>query len=194
MNLYIGKQQQSGDIAYISVSWAPFYNDVPRILKTFYSKIERVDALIALGNMWYIGPSPYGKYDYGLNIDSIHCRAEIRDEKKSKGSRLPRYGSEAEFLKLEGHLFLFKEGKWHYHYAEGFSASLPQTLPVISTKPLEGLEFYYLDEKGEISYLYGKDYKSWDNIAAQSESKKSPIFVFRNNKLIKTINHPLNQQ
>lgn len=185
MTIYLGQQQADCAIRYISTSE---YNNsrITSILRNFYSAESRVTALIELGNLVMVKPTPYGKSNgYG---DKVHCYAEIRDDKKGKGSRLPRYGSEAEFLNLEGHLFLYKEGKWHYHYADGLSASLPQTLPVISTKPLEGLEFYYLDAKGELSYLYGKDYKSWDNIVAKSEKEQSPIFVFRNNKLIKTIN------
>lgn len=191
MTIYLGQQQADGAIRYISTSE---YNNsrITSILRNFYSAESRVSALIELGNLVMVKPTPYGKSNgYG---DKVHCYAEIRDDKKGKGSRLPRYGSEAEFLNLEGHLFLYKEGKWHYLYADGLSASLPETLPVISTKPLEGLEFYYLDAKGELSYLYGKDYKSWDNIVAKSEKEQSPVFVFRNNKLIKTINHSLNQQ
>lgn len=191
MTIYLGQQQSGGTIRYVTTS---DYNNsrITSILRNFYSKELRVTALIDLGNLTWVKPTPYGKSGgYG---DHVHCYAEIRDDKKGKGSRLPRYGSEAEFLNLDGHLFLYKEGKWHYHYADGLSASLPQTLPIISTKPLEGLEFYYLDEKGEISYLYGRDYKGWNDIVAKSDEKNSPVFVFRNNKLIKTINHPLNQQ
>lgn len=190
MNIYLGQQQADGAIRYVSTSE---YNNsrITSILRNFYSKESRVSALIDLGNLVMVKPTPYGKSNgYG---DKIHCYAEIRDDKKGKGSRLPRYGSEAEFLKLEGHLLLYKEGKWHYRYADGFSASLPDHLPAISNKPLEGLEFFYLDEKGEISYFYGRDFKGWNDIVAKSDKDKTPIFIFRSNKLITTINHPLNQ-
>ena len=189
MTIYLGQQQSDGAIRYVTTSE---YNNsrITSILRNFYSTESRATALIELGNLVMVRPTPYGKSNgYG---DKVHCYAEIRDDKKGKGSRLPRYGSEAEFLKLEGHLFLYKDGKWHYHYADGFSDILPPTLPIVSNKPLEGLEFYYIDEKGEISYFYGRDYKGWDDIVAKSNNDKTPIFVFRNNKLIKTINHPLN--
>jgi hypothetical protein len=191
MCLYIGKQQQSGEIKYISVNWQPGYNMVSPMLKNFYPNEKRVDALIDLGNLMLVNGSPYGKFNMGSDL--VHCRAEIRDDKEKKGKHLPRYSSEAEFLKLEGYLFLYKEGKWHYRYADGFSASLPETLPFISNKPLEGLEFYYLDEEGKISYIYGRDFKNWNDIVAKSEKDETPVFVFRNNKLVTTINHPLNR-
>lgn len=190
MTIYLGQQQSDGAIRYVTTSE---YNNsrITLILRNFYSTESRVAALIELGNLVMVRPTPYGKSDgYG---DKVHCYAEIRDDKKGKGSRLPKYGSEAEFLKLEGHLFLYKDGEWHFRYADGLSASLPEELPIFSNKPLEGLEFYYLDEKGEISYMYGRDFKCWNDIVAKSDEKQSPTFVFRNNKLIKTINHPLNQ-
>lgn len=190
MTIYIGQQQSDGTIRYVTTS---DYNNsrITSILQNFYSKESRVTALIELGNLVTVRPTPLGKcngYD-----DIIHCRAEIRDDKEKKGKHLPRYGSETEFLKLEGHLLLYKDGKWHYHYKDGLSSTLPAALPVISNKQLEGLEFYYLDEKGEISYLYGRDFKGWNDIVAKSNEQKSPTFVFRNNKLITTINHPVNQ-
>lgn len=190
MNIYIGQQQDSGVVRYISTSEYSNRRITP-ILRNFYSKESRVSALIELGNLNTVGPTPYGKSD-GYN-DSIHCYAEIRDDKKGKGSRLPKYSSETEFLSLEGHLFLYKTGKWHYHYTDGLSDDLPEKLPDISTKPLEGLELFYLDEKGEISRSYNRDIKSWNEIKVKSDEKKSPAFIFRNNKLITTINHPLNQ-
>lgn len=194
MSLYIGNKQESGIIKYVSVSWSPFYNQVATKLKKFYPTQKRVDDLLELGNLMFVGSTPYGKYNWDEGYDSLHCRAEIRDNKEKKGKHLPRYGSETEFLKLEGHLFLFKDDKWHYHYPDGLSTDLPQILPVISNDSLAGLEFFYLDEKGEISYIYGRDFKCWNDIVAKSNNDKTPIFVFRNGRLITTINHPLNQQ
>lgn len=191
MNIYLGQQQADGTIRYVSTSEYSNRRITP-ILRNFYSKESRVSTLIELGNLNVVGPTPYGKSD-GYN-DHIHCYAEIRDDKKGKGSRLPRYSSETEFLNLEGHLFLYKTGKWHYHYTDGLSDDLPEKLPNISTKPLEGLDIFYLDEKGEISRSYNSDVKSWNELKAKSDEKNYPAFIFRNNKLITTINHPLNQQ
>lgn len=138
-----------------------------------------------------VRPTPIGKSDgYG---DRIHCRAEIRDDKEKKGKHLPRYSSEAEFLKLDGHIFLYKAGKWHYQYKDELSTYLPQKLTTYSAKPLEGLEFYQLDAKGEMSYLYSRDLKDWESIITKSNEEQSAIFVFRNNKIVTTINHPLDR-
>lgn len=193
MNIYIGQQKADGVIRYVTIFTYSNNNNyrITSILRTFYSRESRVTALINLGNLELVRPSPYGKWQgYG---DPVHCRAEIRDDKKGKGSRQPRYGSEAEFLKLEGHLFLYKDDRWHYRYADGFSTTLPEKLPKLSTKPFEGLEFYNLDEKGGLSYCYGRDFKCWNDIVAMSNEEKTPVFIFRKNKLVATINHPINK-
>lgn len=194
MSMYIGKQQDGGEIMYISVSWNPLYDGVATKLKNFYPTQKRVDALLDLGNLVCLGSTPYGKYSWDEGYDCIHCRAEIRDDKEKKGKHLPRYSSETEFLKLAGHQFLYKEGKWHYRYADGFSAILPETLSSCSDNSLEGLEFFQLNEKGELSYNYGRDFKCWNDIIAKSNEEQAPIFIFRGGKLITTINHPLTRQ
>lgn len=195
MSLYIGKQQESGVIKYTSVSWTPFYNGVASKLKNFYPTPKRVEALLELGNLVGLGATPYGKYSWDEGYDCIHCRAEIRDDKEKKGKHLPRYSSEAEFLKLDGHLFLFKDDNWHYRYSDGLSTNLPETeLPNLSENSLEGLEFMQLNDKGELSVLYARELKCWNDIVAKSNEEQIPIFVFRKGRLITTINHPLNQQ
>lgn len=193
MSLYIGKQQESSEIMYISVSWVTLYGTVATKLKNFYPTQQRVDALLELGNLVCLGSTPYGKYNWDEGFDCIHCRAEIRDDKEKKGKHLPRYSSETEFLKLEGHLFLYKEGCWHYRFDGVLSATLPEILPDLSNKPLKGLEFYKLDEKGDLSYSYGKDFKCWNDIIVKSNEEQAPIFIFRGGKLITSVNHPLNQ-
>lgn len=84
MNLYIGKLQNDGVVRYIALPYEEQYNAVPRMLGTFYSTDARVEALINLGNLVLLQPSPYKKWKgYG---DMINCRAEIRDDGEKKES------------------------------------------------------------------------------------------------------------
>lgn len=82
MNLYIGKLQNDGVVRYIAVPYEEQYNDVPRILGTFYSTDARVEALINLGNLVTLQPSPYKKWKG--QSDTVNCRAEIRDDGREK--------------------------------------------------------------------------------------------------------------
>lgn len=116
--IIIAQQQPDGVIRYVSVP--KFYNyDLPHILRNFYPKESRVSALIDLGNLVTLRPTPFGKpRDY---YDKVYCRARIRDDKEKKGRHQPRYAdSEEDLLKLETEGFLFKEGQWH-HSRQGHS-------------------------------------------------------------------------
>ena len=193
MNIYLGQQQEDGVIRYIT---SPAECNATRnfafMLKTFYSKVERVTALIDLGNLYQIGQTPYGKHkDY---FDKVHCGSEIRDEKKGKGPRLPKYAdSETEYAKLDGHLLLFKEGHWYYFDKGQWSADLPFHLSSKKEKPLEGLEVFKLNPQNNIQREYSHSAPDWASLKAKSAEEHVPYFVFRGDKLVTTINHPLNK-
>lgn len=194
MNIYFGQQQEDGVIRYItSYDFSNRSRNVPHTLQIFYPTPERVSALIELGNLIRLGATPYGK-NQGYYTDMVHCIAEIRDEKKGKGPRLPKYAdNEADFLKLEGFLFLYKENKWHFKYPNGLSTTLPEDLSIETNDTLLGLEFHYLDEQHGITSFQTKSLSCWNDVVVKSQQKQTPVFVFRNTKLITTINHPLNQ-
>lgn len=59
MNLYIGKIQDDSVVRYIALPYKEQYNNVPRILKVFYPTATRTDALLNLGNLVTLQPSPY---------------------------------------------------------------------------------------------------------------------------------------
>lgn len=104
MNLYIGKLQNDGVVKYIAVPYEEQYNDVPRILGTFYSTDARVEALINLGNLVTLQPSPYKKWKG--QSDTVNCRAEIRDDGEKKGKHLPQFADTIEdYANLNAWLF-----------------------------------------------------------------------------------------
>lgn len=108
MNLYIGKLQNDGVVRYIAVPYEEQYNDVPRILGTFYSTDARVEALINLGNLVTLQPSPYKKWKG--QSDTVNCRAEIRDDGEKKESicrNLPT-PSKTMPISMPGFFFIWK--------------------------------------------------------------------------------------
>nr|DAE55304.1 MAG TPA: SEC-C motif-c motif containing protein, Structural [Caudoviricetes sp.] len=193
MSVYIGKQMENRVVKYISVIWQPAFDMVGPVLRNFYPTEKRVEALLALGNLMVVNGTPHGKWIWCNDI--VHCRAMIRDDKEKKGRHEARYvNSEEAFLKLEGHLFLFKDGHWFYYDGETLTSFLPDTLPSKPENPLQGLEFMQLDAKGELGTLYNREFKKWNDILTQSNEEQTTVFVFRGNKLITTINHPQNNQ
>lgn len=193
MSVHIGKQMETGVVKYISVLWEPSFNMVGPMLRNFYPSEKRVEALLALGNLMVVNGTPYGKWEWCNDI--VHCRAMIRDDKEKKGRHEARYASSEEaFLKLEGHLFLFKEGCWFYCDGEKLTPFLPDTLPTTPEDPLQGLEFMQLDAKGELGTLYNREFKRWSDLLSKSNEEQTTIFVFRGKKLITTINHPQNNK
>ncbi len=192
MDIYIGQQFADGVIRYITV---PFFNNpnLTSILRTFYRKEPRVSALIELGNLVTLRPTPYGKSE-GYD-DKVRCRAEIRDNKEKKGKHLPRYvDTVEEYAKLDGHLFLFKDNCWHFSTKDGFTKGLPDELLPMKPNNLDGLELYTLNKEGEIHRFYGNTIKTWRELFENAISEAKPYFVFRKEILIATINHPLTQK
>ena len=79
--IIIAQQQPDGVIRYVSVP--KFYNyDLPHILRNFYPKESRVSALIDLGNLVTLRPTPFGKpRDYTTKCTAVHGFAMTRRRK-----------------------------------------------------------------------------------------------------------------
>ena len=60
-NAIIGKLQADGTVRSVYLHHDGYFSHAGRILRTFYRTEKRIDALLALGNLSGLGPSPYGK-------------------------------------------------------------------------------------------------------------------------------------
>lgn len=187
----IAQQQPDGVIRYVSVP--KFHNyDLPHILRNFYPKESRVSALIDLGNLVTLRPTPFGTpRDY---YDKVYCRARIRDDKEKKGRHQPRYAdSEEALMELETEGFLFKEGQWHHFKAGILSASLPESLDEPQTDRMSSLEITRMSADGQLHTIPKCEIPSWGTLVSKAKEDNEPYFVFRDNRLVTTINHPLNR-
>lgn len=192
MNLYIGKLQEDGVVKYIALPYPDQHPCVPHILKTFYSTATRIDDLLNLGNLVTLQPSPYKKWE-GYN-DRVNCRAEIRDDHEKKGKHLPQFADTLEeYAKLEAYLFLFKDGRWHFKTRDGFEALETATIASPDNQSaFEGINFYELSEKGEMTIVASSQFSGWKDMCDKAAAAGKTYFAFRGDKLITTINHPLN--
>ena len=191
MNLYIGKLQEDGVVKYIALPYPEQYHEVPRILKNFYSTPNRIDALLNLGNLVTLQPSPYKKWE-GVD-DKINCRAEIRDDGEKKGKHLPQFADTLEeYAKLEAYLILFKEGRWYFKTRDGFEDLATATIASPDKQSaFKGIDLYKLSEKGEMTTVASSQFSGWGDMLDKAAAAGKTYFAFRGDKLITTINHPL---
>lgn len=193
MNLYIGKLQNDGVVRYIALPYEEQYNDVPRILGTFYSTDARVEALINLGNLVTLQPSPYKKWK-GHN-DKVNCRAEIRDDGEKKGKHLPQFADNLEeYTRMDAWLFLYMEGGWHVKTSSGFEhLSAVQITFSNQEDVFKGINLYELSEKGSLNSVHTTRSESWKDIQTKAATENKTYYAFRGDKLITIVSHLSNQ-
>lgn len=193
MNLYIGKLQNDGVVRYIALPYEEQYNDVPRILGTFYGTDARVEALINLGNLVTLQPSPYKKWKgHG---DTVNCRAEIRDDGEKKGKHLPQFADTIEdYANLNAWLFLYMEGRWHFKTSNGFlHLSAVQIIFSSREDAFKGINLYELSENGSLNSVHTTRSESWKDMQTKAVTENKIYYAFRGDKLITTVNHLSNQ-
>lgn len=193
MNLYIGKLQNDGVVRYIAVPYEEQYNDVPRILGTFYGTDARVEALINLGNLVTLQPSPYKKWKgHG---DTVNCRAEIRDDGEKKGKHLPQFADTIEdYANLNAWLFLYMEGRWHFKTSNGFQHLSAVQITFSSREDaFKGINLYELSENGSLNSVHTTRSESWKDMQTKAVTENKIYYAFRGDKLITTVNHLSNQ-
>lgn len=186
--MILAQKLENGEIKYIQL-FTYQRETTSQILKTFYSKEERVNALINLGNLRHLGPSPYGEYK-PRESDKVHCAAFIRDQKGSRGRNIPKFCSHYELQIESGHIFLYDQGVWQYFNGHEFTKELPAVLAEKNSVTMKGLEYRTLSDSSEITPIYSKNFYSWAEVQKEAKERDKPIFVFRDNQLITTINHP----
>lgn len=193
MSLLIGIQQPEY-IRYISVEYVPKFSQITSTLKTFYKTPERVKALVELGNLNWLGKSPYKKSKG--DSDLINCEAKIRDKKLSPG----KHGScmakdEKDFVKkLERNTrglnccFLYDNGQW-YILVGGHKENIRTIDETVLKKDrlMEGLEVYKYDPGSEYHKLSKIEFYSWNEVKENAKETGTTYYIFRNNKLLTII-------
>lgn len=196
MNAYIGKLQPDGQVKYISVTYDGAFDTVGMCLKNFYTNEKRIDDLLSLGNLYTLGPSPYGKYVDNSN-DKIHCDAYIRDNgNKPKGYRAETCNPET-FFQLGECAYLYQKDNWIMK-VKGGAVNISDIRYMHNAvhktgSTLMGLEVKAVDaEHGGLKTVNVRELQNWSALVAKANEDEATLFVFRANRLIATL--PPNKQ
>ena len=112
MSIQIGKLLPDGSVRHIKALHETLSKDLVRKLRVFYPNDRRVDALLSLGDIQKLGPSPYGKWT-GTG-DTVHCFSKIRDGRETPRQSASRIADNADiFGRMEDTCLLFDNGRWH---------------------------------------------------------------------------------
>jgi len=195
--------KKNDKIRYITLE-SDHYNQFDRIvniLRNFYKNPERVEALIELGNLEWLGLSPYKKNKDDEDI--INCLSKIRDRKWSPGKHGSSYAdNEEELLKAidrnrQDYLvncgFLFDEGKWyilvggHKESIEAISISILK-----KEKLMGGLTACFYEPSNNYRKLEPQSFRRWSEIQDAADKLGRIYYVYRNERLISVI-HPQKQ-
>ncbi|MBF0648734.1 hypothetical protein IR083_07870 [Dysgonomonas sp. GY75] len=195
--------KKDGKIRYITLESDSLsqFGRVVNTLRNFYKKPERIDALIELGNLEWLGLSPYKKNKD--DDDIVNCLSKIRDRKWSPGKHGASYAdNEEEFLNaidrnrrdyLVNCGFLFDEGKW-YILVGGHKESIEAIdISILKKEKLmEGLLVCFYRPTNNHRKLEPQAFRRWSEVQDTADRLGRKYYVYRNEKLISVI-HPQNQ-
>ena len=181
MSIQIGKLLANGTVRHIKVTNEELSERFIRVLKRFYPNDQRVDALLELGDIHRLGPSPYGRWTDCR--DEIHCFGAIRDGRRDN-THLPRIADSVELFKSYAEdCFLFADGRWYY-------LSDVERIPIEDyfIKPVKNtvcnLTVYY----NEKSSLYATPrMRSWQEIEEYAEREGKILYIFNGRRLVRII-------
>lgn len=106
MSIQIGKLLPDGSVRHIKALHETLSKNLVRKFRVFYPNDKRVDALLSLGDIQKLGPSPYGKWT-GTG-DAVHCFSKIRDGRETPRQSAPRIADNADiFGRMEDTCLLF---------------------------------------------------------------------------------------
>lgn len=194
MSILIGIKDVD-NIRYISADYPQQFEKVVHTLKNFYKSPEKVKALIDLGNLDWLGPSPYRK-SKGID-DLINCESRIRDKKLSPGKHgWKTVRSNNEFVEQLEHnpgknlncCFLYENNNWFIligNHKENID-SINETI-LKKSQLMDGLKVYVYEPDNQYNRLTEKSFYSWDEVQRSADDTQTPHYIFRGERFLTTI-------
>lgn len=188
----IGKVLPDGRVKYIKCEDQETVFETARILLRFYKIEGRVDALLELGNIYDLGPSPYGRYIQDQN-DKVHCAAMVRDFKHSMDEEKPQFiDSKDVFLRATCPAMLFENGQWSVVHDRTLicinsTADIPRFKWEMDTRWLRIICVSRNPARMQKEDI-GFDFSRWEDMVQQAITDDDTYYVFSHDNLIATIN------
>lgn len=196
MSILIGRKSKSGSILYISLSneYKNTFGRITAILKNFYRTPERVEALIDLGNLHWLGGSPYKKNKNGDDV--VNCESLIRDRKLSPGKHGTQYAdTEEKYVSKNDKsgmincCFLFDDDNQWYVLVASHKERLATADESVLEKStlMYGLKVYRYNEHDPHTRLQEKNFHTWEEVKCAATKDNTPHYIFRNDRLLTVI-------
>lgn len=182
MSLFqIGKVLPDGNVCHIKAYLENTIDEISQKLRVFYSLDRRVDALLSLGDINVLGPSPFGKW---VRSDTVHCRSFIRDGNGDRNIYSARIADNVEtFAHMADHCLLYDNGIW-YLLTNGECTRLEWFNFFPAHKDMRMFSVYveggYGLEKINVP-------NSWSQLQEYANQVKWTLYVFRKERLVKII-------
>ena len=179
----IGKLLPDGSVRHIKALHETLSKDLARRLRVFYANDRRVDALLSLGDIHKLGPSPYGKWTGAGDV--VHCFSKIRDGREALQQSASRIADNTDiFSRMEDTCLLFENGRWHVMDKAGH-----RELPLLvedapshdSMKPIT----VYVNNRGRLEKIETPEH--WLGLEELAERESRILYVYRSCHLVRIV-------
>lgn len=183
MSIQIGKLLPDGSVRHIKALHETLSKDLVRKLRVFYPNDRRVDALLSLGDIQKLGPSPYGKWT-GTG-DTVHCFSKIRDGRETPRQSASRIADNADiFGRMEDTCLLFDNGRWHVmdkgEYCE-------QPLFVEDTPSHDSMKPITVYVNNHVRLEKINTPQHWQGLEELAERESRILYVYRGCRLVRIV-------
>ncbi len=183
MSIQIGKLMPNGAVKHIKAFIGSLTPEIASRLQLFYKNEKRVDALLALGDIMVLGPSPYGKWS--PYEDRVHCCALIRDRRGEQYKNMARIADNVDTFAHMGNVcLLFADGEW-FVIANGRRIDLSSYHDWELEDSMAGLKVYVNKKDGSGGLSAITTPESWSELQKYSDDNKRILYVLRGNHLVR---------
>ena len=181
MSIQIGKLLANGTVRHIKITNEELSERFLRVLRRFYPTEQRVDALLQLGDIHRLGPSPYGKWTNCYDV--MHCFAAIRDG-RNDNSHLPCTAESVELFKsFAEDCLLYAEGKWYY-LSDGERIPLEDYFIKPEKNTIKHLAVFYNAHAG---FARIHNLTKWEEIEEYAEREKTILYIFKGHRIVRIV-------
>lgn len=188
MNITVGKANTDGTVRSIEVTNKQCIIRLVNILQNFYCRVERIERLLDLGDLYRLGPSL--SCTYQSEDDKVHCQTFQSKYNSSSVYKARTVADRQIFLEENRRQFvmLFENGKWTaiYRKCESDSRLVDHNFYITKADSLDRLHAIKLNG---VDYAHADlDKSSWAAILESARSYQAPVYIYRGRRLILNIN------